>query len=273
MEISWGQALILGMIQGVAEFLPISSSGHLVLFERLLGLQAVPLTFDVLLHAGTLLAVIAYFWKDIWLTSRKTWLYIALANIPIFVFGFLLHPYVSILRESRVGVALNFLLTAFLLLIADILLTRQQKHEALLWRMFQDVQNWLKKVKRVEPEFIQLLMIGVFQVIAILPGVSRSGSTLTGGAVAGLDRKTAFRYAFLIGLPAIIGAVTLDTLNVWQENAWASVDMGATLFATVVAGVVGLVSLRVLEFVIDKSHLRHFAVYCVIVSLLSLLIV
>lgn len=273
MEISWVQAFILGTVQGVTEFLPISSSGHLALFERALGLQGIPLTFDILTHFGTFLAVIVYFWKDIRSASVKLWTHIFLANIPIIFFGLLIKPYVVIMKDSRLGLAMAFLITAFFLFITDAILWKRYHSNSLIGKILDSVQAWVQKHQKMEPEFLSLLMIGVFQALAILPGVSRSGSTLTGGAIAGLDRETAFKFAFIIGLPAVFGAVALDLVSTWQNNLWSSLDIPATLFATIVASVVGLLSLRLLKYVITQSRLRYFAFYCIIVSIVSLLLV
>ncbi len=274
MDILWWEALVLGIVQGITEFLPVSSSGHLALFQNFFGLEKIPITFDVLTHAGTFLAVIAFFWKDIWSTSRRTWVFIALANIPVFVMGIAVRPYLGFMKDSPVGLATSFLITAFLLVVADALFHNQPEKEPNVVRKFASrVQNWIRGQKHVEPDVITLFIVGIYQAFAVLPGVSRSGSTLTGGAVAGYDRDTAFRYAFLIGIPAVAGAVFLDVLSVTLDGAWLSVDVPATLLASVVATVVGFISLRVLRFVVKHSRLKYFAYYCIFVSIVSLLFV
>ncbi|MCD8484221.1 undecaprenyl-diphosphate phosphatase [Candidatus Woesebacteria bacterium] len=264
MDILWWEAAILGVVQGITEFLPVSSSGHLALFQHFFGLSGIPLTFDVMTHAGTFIAIIAYFWKDIRQASLRLWFHIALANIPVFIMGFAVRPYLDFMKDSRVGLATAFLITAFLLIVADSLLW-QSKQKGSTWfhAIATKVKNLIHGQKLVEPQLLTLFVVGIYQAFAVLPGVSRSGSTLTGGAVAGYDRETAFKYAFLIGIPAVGGAVFLDFLSVTKDNAWGTIDLPATLLATAIAMAVGLVSLRLLRFVVHNARLKYFAFYCV----------
>ena len=197
------EAIFLGILQGATEFLPISSSGHLVLIPAIFGLTQPSLTLIAIAHEGTLLAVLIFFRRELWAIvkavlnglrqrnplnsedARLGW-YIAVGSIPTAAAGLLLDDYFEKVFGNATAAAFFLLVTATLLVAAE----RMLKGDKLLSQM-----TWL-----------DAMVIGLFQMLALIPGISRSGSTITAGVWRGLDRGTAARYSFLLGVPAIFGA-------------------------------------------------------------------
>jgi undecaprenyl-diphosphatase len=263
------QALILGIVQGVTEFLPVSSSGHLVLVPYLLNWK-IPeeqvFVFDVLVQLGTLVAVILYFWKDLWriatafLTSfwkrgaftqpdvRLGWA-IIIATIPAVVLGLLFKDTFEAAFSNPRMTAAFLAFTALLLIGAESLGKRSRRITEITW--------------------LDSLIIGFFQVLALFPGVSRSGATITGGMTRDLDRPAAARFSFLIAVPALLGAGILtifDLLEVPNLGAF----IGPMTIGFLSAGVVGYLSIHWLLRYLAKNKLYYFAIYLVIVSTLVL---
>lgn len=273
MVFTWWQAIILGAIQGLTEFLPVSSSGHLVLGHSLLGLQSLPMTFDILTHLGTLVAVIAYFWKKIRLTTWQYWVQVGIATIPAVVVGLLLKDSIEALSYNRWLLGAGFLISALFLFIAHELL-KQEHSRSLFGRMADIVVVRVQSIgKTMVPRPLQSFLIGLLQALALIPSVSRSGSTLLGGLIVGLPRAEAFQFAFLVSLPAVLGANVLDLAEVWQAGEFAQIPWGVYSLGVLAAGVVGFISLRVLEYLTKKSRLDIFAWYLILVSILSFLFV
>lgn len=240
------QAIILGAIQGITEFLPISSDGHLVIAQKLLGFTNPPVFFDVVIHGGTLIAIIIYFAKPLVRLTRKEAGLIAIGTLPVITIGFIANQFLETLYNSLLITGLGLLTTGTILAVASKRLR----------------QNGKKKPSSITTS--QALVIGLLQTSAILPGLSRSGSTVSGGLLAGLDRKSAFTFSFLLGIPALVGAVGLQFIKARSEPfSLLPVSIG---FIT--ALVVGLCSLRLLELAITKAKLHYFSAYCFVVGLL-----
>ncbi len=188
------EALVLGIIQGLSEFLPISSSGHLILAEKLFHLNVGSLVFDVALHAGTLLALLSYFWRDLvslandFFTRRsnRLWLYLVIATLPGAVFGFLLESAAETTFRAPVLVALNLFWMGLVMLAVD----RRPQTKKL------GAMNTADSVK-----------IGFAQALALLPGVSRSGITISTARFMSFDRGAAARFSFLLAIPITAGAI------------------------------------------------------------------
>jgi undecaprenyl-diphosphatase len=265
------QSLLLGLIQGLTEFLPISSSAHLVLVPYLLGWnipEAQIFPFDVLVQLGTLAAVILYFWKDLWAIlgawvsgvlarkpfadpqARLGW-YLILATIPAAILALLVKKQVEAAFQSPQVTALFLFVTAALLLLAERLGRRTRPFDSLTWK--------------------DALWIGAFQAVSIFPGISRSGSTMAGGMTRHLDRRAAGRVSFLMAVPVMLaaGAVSIpDLLAVPDLGQFLPVM--ATGFLT--AAVVGYLSISWLLSFITKHSFKVFAIYCAVLGGLVLLL-
>lgn len=226
------EIIILAIIQGITEFLPISSSGHLLLPAALLGWEEQGLAFDVAVHVGSLLAVILYFRQDIlqmataWLTqgfrreqstdSKLAW-WVILATIPAVIVGFALKDLIELYARTPLVIALTTIGFGLLLWYADATARRQQQLDTLGFR--------------------QAMWIGIAQVLALIPGTSRSGITMTAGLMLGLDRESCARFSFLLSIPVILGAgtlATLDLISAGNKVDWMILFYGA-LFSFVSA--------------------------------------
>jgi undecaprenyl-diphosphatase len=268
------EAILLGIIQGLTEFLPVSSSGHLVLFQQLFGLKEAELFFDVCVHLGTLLAVIVVFRQEITnimlaLTrlsssrgSKKTlWqkiesdpdlklaLLIVIGSIPTAIMGFLFRGIADRLFASAFIVGLMLILTGLLLWITRWAAPRGEKPGA----------------DRLSPQ--NALIIGVVQGLAIVPGISRSGSTISIGLLLGIRREAAARYSFLLSIPAIIGA---GLLSLKAGLSQADPAIRISLLGAVTAAFVGYGALKCLLHVVKKGRLHMFAPYCWLTGILAI---
>jgi undecaprenyl-diphosphatase len=259
------QAFILGIVQGLTEFLPISSSGHLVLVPFLFGWELNPeqvFPFDTLVQMGTLVAVIIYFWKDLvsiviavfkGLADRKPfgtqdarlgWL-LVLATIPAGLAGLLLEDMVEAAFHSARATAFFLLVTAALLLIAEWLGKRSREMDSLTWK--------------------DALWIGLAQVLSLFPGVSRSGSTMAGGMTRDLKRSDAARFSFLMSIPIMLAAGGYSVYKLLKMPGLADfLPVMAVGFLT--AGLVGYLSIRWLLGYLQNHSLKGFAIYVTVVA-------
>ncbi len=265
------QALILGIIQGLTEFLPISSSAHLVIAPFILGWtfpEQQVLPFDVLVQLGTLLAVIIYFWTDLWAiikafiqglvklkpfadpSARQGWLLI-LASIPAGLAGLLLKKTVDQAFQSVVITGVFLLVTALLLTAAEWIGKRRRSLETL---------NWLDAV-----------LMGIGQALAIFPGISRSGATMSAGLARDLDRTAAARFSFLMSIPIMLAAGAVEIKDVLDIPGLSGMlpMIGVGFIA---AAIVGYFSIRWLLRFITTHSLRPFAVYCAGLGLLVIIL-
>ena len=243
------QAVILGAVQGIAEFLPISSSGHLVIIQGIFHMKEPQLAFDIFLHLGTLASIFIYFRKEILsLFSRDKLLafHIVVASIPTFIIGFLLKDAVEELF-SRPHIVGYMLIVTGLLLIAATLYNRL---------------NRAKPRERIG--IINSLIVGVAQGIAVIPGISRSGATIGAGILSGIDKEKAFRFSFLLAIPAILGANLLKCGNIGA--GFVSGDCLYLLSGAFVAMIVGLVSIGLLLRVVKTNRLYLFGIYCILAA-------
>ena len=272
---SFFHAILLGLIQGIAEFLPISSSGHLAIAEHLLGLKdagAVPKFYDVLLHLGTLLAVFVAYWpeiRDIILEffrgirdiahhstptpvppARRMILLIIVATLPLFVV-LPIKDKVESLSGSMVFIGLALLVTGVLLFASD-RVRRGRKNEA-------------------SATMLDALLVGVGQAIATMPGISRSGMTITAGCFVGYERRFAVRFSFLMSIPAILGANILSLKDAIDAGIdWSQLPV--YLLGIITAAVVGYLCIRLLKMIADKGKFGFFAYYCWAVGALTLIL-
>jgi undecaprenyl-diphosphatase len=255
-------AVILGAVQGVTEFLPISSSGHLVLGESILGLEVENLlSFDVAVHVGTLVAILAYFWKDfIGLIRNKQLLgLLVVGTLPVVAIGFGLKDFFEgpALRNSM-SVGIFMILVGALFLFAE-------------WYG----QRKKKKVPVSDLKWWNALIIGLFQSVALIPGVSRSGSTISGGLINGVKREEAARFSFLLGGVAIAGAAALtvyDQLGDIDMSTIGSPDFHPVLAGFLMSAVVGYFSIYWLMRFLKNHSLKWFAWYLFVVGGVSLVL-
>jgi undecaprenyl-diphosphatase len=265
------QAFLLGIVQGITEFLPVSSSAHLVLVPFFAGWklsQVESFTFDVLVHWGTLLAIIVYFWKDLvkiildFFTgilkgqpfadpqSRLGW-FLLLATIPAGIAGLLLKKLVEAAFSNVVFVGIALIITAVFLLAAEFI----GKHI----RTLQDM-TWK-----------DALWIGLFQMISIFPGISRSGSTITGGMIRNFERAEAARFSFLMSIPIMLAAGLLQIKDFSEYPALAVMDtLPVVIIGFITAAVVGYFSIRWLLGFLKDNSLGWFSAYCFIVGAVTL---
>ncbi len=260
------QALFLGILQGLTEFLPISSSGHLVLLPALLGWEKPSLVFETTVHLGTLLALLAVFWQDIgrllaawWqgirrgrplatFGSRLAW-WILLGTMPALVAGMLLEAHFEVLNTPHYA-GIFFLATAGFLLLAELLGRRRRPLEELTW--------W------------DSLLIGLAQAAAILPGLSRSGATISTGMLTHLKREAAARFSFLLSLPIVAGTGLLKLWEFWQSGG-GQTEALFLLLGFFSAALCGFAAIRFLLVHVRNRPLYPFAVYCLLIGLIALL--
>lgn len=250
---SFLQAVIMGLIQGLTEFLPVSSSGHLVLARNIMGITGSPVLFEVMVHVGTLAAVCVVFYKDILYmithpTSRQT-IFLIVATVPAILAALLFDDFI----ESAFGgryLGVGFLLTAVFLLIAWYLGQRRG-------RRFRDMT------------FRDSIVMGLMQAVAILPGVSRSGSTLMGGVASGLDRKVAVRFGFLMSVPAILGSLVFSLKDLLSQGM-GDIGIPSVLVAVVVAALSGFFAIKFMLRLVSRNKLWAFSVYLGVLGVLVL---
>ena len=235
------QALLLGLVQGLTEFLPVSSSGHLVIAQSLLGVKAEMMSFDVFVHVGTLVAVFVYFWSDIReLLKRPFCRFTALilvGCIPAAIMGVLLDDFFEDLFSSLPAVACALIVTGVLLYVSD---------------------RFNGKGTIEKMSFGQALIIGCFQGLAITPGLSRSGSTIFGALLCGLKREDAARYSFLLSIPVILGAALLEGVDVIKSGVHISFSY---LLGALVAAVSGYIAIRIFIELLHRRSMRYFSYY------------
>jgi len=251
-------AVLLGVIQGLTEFLPVSSSGHLVLFQKIFGIEEPALLFDTMLHVGTLAAVFVVLWSDIWAILRKLnqplTAYLIIATIPAVIFALVFKKPLEKAFETGQFLGLCFFLTSALLIMAELLSRRA-------------TQSNLKKAG--EMSWLDALVIGILQAVAIIPGVSRSGATLSGALSRRLERDFAARFSFLLSIPAILGAAVFqlkDLVKGSETAANAQVLSGGIGIAAIIAGtlsaaIVGFFAVRLMLKIVREKSLWGFAIY------------
>ena len=283
------QSVFLGIVQGVTEFLPVSSSGHLALFKILFNVNTeTGLLFDTMLHLGTLVAVCIVYWKDVrnlvvaafellfdiianfrtWIGSRKSGgkvkyrrlinsaykkfvVLILITTIPTGIMGVAFSSLIEKASQTLLVPGIFLVITAILLLISD---TRPSGH---------------KKVKKTT--YGNAVAVGVAQGFATFPGLSRSGTTITACLLLGFDRAYAVKYSFLASLPAIVGANILE-LRHFDAAALAGGHLAYYFIGMIIAGVVGYICIKLMIYVVKSNKFQYFAYYCAIVGIASIVL-
>ncbi len=246
------EAAVLGIVQGLTEFLPVSSSGHLVLLSNVFGISSEHLFFEVMVHVGTLVAVFAVMWRQILSLFKPPFRkmgYLIIATLPAVAYILL---FADFAKDAFTGYFLgfSFLITALLLTGAELISKRMEK--------------------RRELKLGSAAVMGLMQVVGTLPGVSRSGSTIAGGLLCGIDRKEAARFSFLMSVPAILGAVVYEGYSMTQA-AHIQIDWIPTIIGTVCAAVSGFIAIKFMLALITRKKLYGFAIYVAVLGILVLL--
>ena len=256
------KVIILGIIQGLTEFLPVSSSAHLVLGQHLLGVEKPGITLEIFLHIGTLVSVFIVFWKDILeilkfkQEYRKFTLFLIIGTIPAVVVGLGFKGFFEGIFSSLYVVGFMLLITGSLLWISD------------------RIHNTHKKIE--DMTLADSIVVGCAQAFAIFPGISRSGTTITAGLLMKLNRDVAARFSFLLSIPVIAGAALLDIMELLKLNSQdPSIMQELNMFnigiGTIFSGITGYFAIRFLLMLIKKEKLSYFAYYCWTVGTLTLL--
>lgn len=270
------EAIILGLVQGIAEFLPISSSGHLAILQNLFNMSDIEgghMLFDVLLHFGTLVAICFMYWPDIksmftqtvdLFTGRspapagqrrqypaaRMFMLIIAATLPL-VLILPVHKYIGLLSNSTIFVGGALILTGCMLFVSD-KMARGTKTEKTM--LFKDA-----------------LIIGLCQCVATLPGLSRSGTTITAGIATGHDRSYAVKFSLLMSIPAVLGATLLELVDAIKAGVDASL-IPAYLFGMIAAMVSGVLSIGLLRMIAKKTRFGGFAYYCWVAGVLTIIL-
>ncbi len=264
------QAIIIGLVQGLTEFLPVSSSAHLIFIQQLLGVTEPSLAFDVLLHVGTIVAVVTYFWRDIiqmiiaffeslvdlvkgrFITEIKkdqykklTW-YVIIGTIPVGLVGIIFN---DIVESLFTGVSIP---AFFLLITGCILYFSQRMNNGEI-----DLKNMTLK---------EAIIVGCGQACAIIPGLSRSGTTIATGLILGLDKEFAAKFSFILSIPAILGAAIVQLKDV----GGGSIELTAWIAGFLVATISGYLAIKFLLKLIQERSLDVFAYYCWIIGAIIL---
>lgn len=242
------QAVLLGFVQGLTEFLPVSSDGHLAVVQIFLSLPN-DIFFTVFLHVATLAAVIIFFWKDLVQLTFRQWLWLAAGTVPAGLVGVLLGDLIELSGNFLWFVALGFLVTGIANIASQRLLKKE--HET----------SW--------PTLPESILIGIAQASALLPGISRSGTTVAAGLATGLNREAAFRFSFLLLIPATLGAVLLEGFELMQSAVQAP-SLSLLAVGMSVAFVTGWASLRLLKLMIVRAKIGIFGYYCLGLGMLLL---
>lgn len=280
-------AILMGLIQGLTEFLPVSSSGHLALFKILFHVNTDNgILFDVLLHIATLIAVVVVYYKDVFhlvkefilmirdliqniivlvgkknhperqmkkiITSsyRKFVAMVIVSTIPTGIIGFLIKDFVEQSETTLLVPGICLIITAVVLFLSD---------------LAPDGKKGPKKSK-----YWNAVVIGIVQGLATLPGISRSGSTIATSVFLGFDRKFAVKYSFILSIPAILGALVLQLKDLGDYEITGSVG-ASYVVGMIVAAVVGYIAIKLMLTIVRKKKFKYFSVYCLIVGIISLI--
>ncbi|MFC1710172.1 undecaprenyl-diphosphate phosphatase [Patescibacteria group bacterium] len=234
---------LLGVVQGLTEFLPVSSSGHLVIAQSMIpGFTQPGVLFDVILHAGTLSAIVYYFRKEIIKLKAKYIYYLFIGTIPVVVIGFLFRPLAETFFTNLRLVGAALMVTGVINLMAD--------------------RDWKRKGSLNEKKS---LVVGITQIFAIIPGISRSGSTIFAGIGMGMDRKKAAQFSFLLSVPAIVGA---NIVQIYFYGFSGIENISFYLIGFLTAFITGIFAINIVLKLLTKRKFSYFAYYCFIVGII-----
>ncbi len=266
---AWWQAFVLGLTQGLTEFLPVSSSGHLALLQRLFGINSDGLLFfDIILHLATLVAVCIIFWKDIvnlFKKPFKTLLYLVVASIPAAIVGLLLHKFDVLDEKILNGRLVGVYLAVFFLVTATVLFA---------------TERFAKRRKRLYPlSFRTTLPMGFAQAMAILPGISRSGSTIAAGIFAGGKTEEVSHFSFLMSIPVILGSFAVELFSGLKDAGSIETAFSANpqfgwciALGFIAAAISGLFAIKVMLAAIKKADYKWFSLYLTLLAAACLIL-
>ena len=252
-------ALILGIVQGLTEFLPVSSSGHLALFSSLFNVETDFLLVSILLHLATLLAVVFVFYKDIFYLLKhpfsKDAQKIYIATIPTILIVLLFKGLIDKFFTNASILPFCFMLTAVLLFVTYI------------------IEKKTKNIKQKEIKKSSALAMGIAQGLAILPGISRSGSTICTGLLLGEDKTSTAKFSFLMSIPIIIASMIYEILFNGGGNALSEIGILPLIISFVSAFIVGIFSIKFMLKIVEKAKYYYFSIYLVVISILSFFVI
>jgi undecaprenyl-diphosphatase len=235
-------------MQGATEFLPVSSSGHLVLLQKIFGIAEGTLLFDTMTHVGTLTAVFVVLWKDIWAILKKPFQpltgFLIIATVPTVIIALIFKDAIEKAFTSAGFLGWAFLLTSLALVVSDFLANRGENASGQFRQM----------------DAVDALVIGILQAIAVVPGVSRSGFTLSGALARRLDKDSAARFSFLLSIPVILGALILQIKDLAGGNA-VHMEIAPLIAGILTAAFVGFLSVRLMIRLVKRHRLWGFAIY------------
>lgn len=248
MGINVWQALLLGLTQGLSEFLPVSSSGHLVLVRSLLGIEGDYLVFDVMMHVGTLLAIFVVFFKDLLALFKppfKTIGLIILASVPAVIVGVTCDDLIGGIFSDAKYLCFFFLFTALLMFATELV---------------------SKRVRGDKPIGVKTAVcMGLMQGLGVFPGVSRSGSTIFGGVASGAKREEVAKFSFFMSIPIILGSAALELI----KGGFGAVDWAPTLIGMAASFLSGLLAIKLMMLVISKANYKWFGLYLSVLSVVT----
>lgn len=243
----------LGLVQGLTEFLPVSSSGHLVLFSQIFGIEE-ELFVSIILHCATLLSILIVFWKDVWQMIRhpfsKQTMLIVVATIPTCIICLVLMPIIK-LSFSGIILPVCFLVSAILLLLSE----RSTKNK-----------------EATEISYKTAFWIGVAQGFAVFPGISRSGTTISAGLFAGNKKEEVAKFSFLMSIPIIILSLIMEIVEIAIGGVSIDVSAVGISLASVTAFLVGIVAIKTMLKITKSAKLRYFSYYLILISIISLFV-
>ena len=243
----------LGLIQGLTEFLPVSSSGHLVLFSKIFGVEE-SLFISILLHVATLFSILVVFWKDIWTLIRhpfsKETILLVVATIPTCVIALVLLP---LIKQSFSGIFLPFcfLISAIILFVAEYLTKNKQGKEI---------------------DYKTAIIIGIAQGFAVFPGISRSGTTISAGLLAGADKKSTAKFSFLMSIPIVLLSLVMEIYEISTGGLQITYPIWAILLSVVVAFISGFFAIKYMMRLTEKGNFKWFSLYLFLLGLVTFFI-
>lgn len=263
----WFQAVVLGLIQGLTEFLPVSSSGHLTIFKAIFGIDADNLSFEVAVHAATVLSTIVAFRKEIWNIiggvfkfrynpQTEYFLKICVSMIPVFIVGVFFKDFVEdIFGSGLIIVGSMLILTAVLLTLGETLSNRQARRAAAEGREPGREVGWW-----------DALIIGIAQAFAVMPGLSRSGTTISTGLMLGVRKSSMAQFSFLMVLIPILGEAFLQLIGGDFAASTSGISALSLTLGTLTAFISGYIACRWMIRIVQKARLRWFALYCLVAA-------